>query len=165
MSLLEQLIAFLAELERVRDGRIQAIDFDGKPLEPFEDEDYVYLEVDLPAALCSDIELSVHHTRAFFRMERPPDGAKPALDKSAATHGLNVIGAVEFVEKERAFHAVLSEDGKWTCDGAADVADMLNHDLLPKGDPTHPNWGHEVVIEAARRLHGFAWLGRGRPMI
>ena len=46
--------------------------------------------------------------------------------------------------------------------GRAHIAAALNLDCPPAGDPGEDAWGHDALIKAARRLHGFAWLSPGR---
>ena len=75
-----------------------------------------------------------------------------------------MIGWVEFDDGGMTRQAILDDDGQWTCDGAPQVAAMLNRDCSPAGDPADDGWGHVALIKAAQRLHGIAWLGPGRPL-
>jgi hypothetical protein len=161
MSLIRQLSALLEELAKVRDGVNPALSADSTALEPFGDEGYIYLEADLPGMPGLDIDISVHKTRALFRMERPP-AAGTAPDVPLDEHR-KVIGCVGFHEGSETQPAILFDDGQWSCAGAPHVAAFLNHDHPPVGDPTDDSWGNVALIEAARRLNGFAWLSMGRP--
>lgn len=74
-----------------------------------------------------------------------------------------MIGWVEFSEGEVALQAILGDDGRWTCEAAPQVAEVLNRECAPVGDPAGDTWGYEALIQAAQRLHGLAWLGPARP--
>jgi hypothetical protein len=72
-----------------------------------------------------------------------------------------MIGSVEFTEGTVRVHATLGNDGRWTCDGAPQVAELLDRECQPVGDPDEDAWGHDTLIKAALRLQGLAWLGPG----
>jgi hypothetical protein len=161
MSVIRQLRTLLEELANVRDGVNPALFPEGTALEPFGDERYIYLEADLPGMPDLDIDISVHRSRALVRMERPPaEGTAPGM---AVDEHRKLIGWVEFLEGGVTQSAILYDDGQWTCAGAPHVAAFLNHDRPPVGDPADESWGNAALIEAARRLNGFAWLSMGRP--
>jgi hypothetical protein len=161
MSLIRQLSALLEELAQVRDGVKLAISPEGTAIEPFGDEGYIYLEADLPGNPGLDIDIFVHKTRALVRMERP--AAEPTALGVPVDEHRKMIGWVGFPEGSVTQPAILYDDGQWSCAGAPHVAAFLNHDRPPIGDPTDESWGNATLIEAARRLNGFAWLGTGIP--
>jgi hypothetical protein len=74
-----------------------------------------------------------------------------------------VIGWVEFVEAGVTLWAILDHVGRWNCEAALHIAESLNRDCPPAGDPADDAWGHDALIKAAQRLHGIAWLSSGRP--
>jgi hypothetical protein len=74
-----------------------------------------------------------------------------------------MIGQVEFTEAGRIFQATLGDDGRWICDGSPQVAELLNRDCAPVGDPTEEIWGYAALIKAARRFHGLAWSTNPDP--
>jgi len=74
-----------------------------------------------------------------------------------------MIGWVEFIDGGVTVQAILDDAGRWTCDAVPTVADELNRECPPVGDPADDAWGHSALIKAAQRLHGIAWLGPGRP--
>jgi hypothetical protein len=73
-----------------------------------------------------------------------------------------MIGWVELIHGGVTVQAILDDGGQWTCEAAPPVADMLNRDCAPVGDPADEAWGHSALIKAAQRIHGIAWLGPGR---
>ena len=74
-----------------------------------------------------------------------------------------MIGWVEFTEGGVTVQAILGDDGRWTSAGAPQVAELLNRECPPVGEPAEDAWGHAALIKAAQRLHGLAWLGPWRP--
>ena len=75
-----------------------------------------------------------------------------------------MIGRIVFDEAGRLLEVILGDDGRWTCDGSPEVADELNREYGP-GERVGHLWGHDVLISAARRFRGLAWLGPGRSPI
>lgn len=73
------------------------------------------------------------------------------------------MGWVEFLEGGMTIQAILDDLGRWSCEAAPHVAEMLNRDCRPVGDPADDAWGHDALIKAAQQLRGNAWLGVGRP--
>ena len=73
-----------------------------------------------------------------------------------------MTGWVEFVEGGVTLFAILDDVGRWNCEAAPHIAAALNRDCTPAGDPGDDAWGHDALIKAALRLHGFAWLSSGR---
>jgi len=74
-----------------------------------------------------------------------------------------MIGWVEFIHGGVTVQAILNDGGQWTCDAVPAVADLLNRDCPPVGDPAADALGHSALIKAAQLIHGIAWLGPGRP--
>jgi len=73
-----------------------------------------------------------------------------------------MIGWVEFLRGGRTVQAILDEGGRWTCEAVPSVAELLNRECPPVGDPAEDSWGHSALIKAAQRIDGIAWLGPGR---
>ena len=70
-----QLLAhLLREMVQIRDGVRPAVALHGTPPERWEDEEFIYLEADLPGEPGPDIDICFHSGRAFIRMERSPAG-------------------------------------------------------------------------------------------
>ena len=162
MSVIRQLKDLLEELAQIRDGISPAVSTDGRLVEPFGDEAYIYVEAEIPGSPDIDIDISIHKTRAFVRMERTLEQGRP-LGGSGDEHR-KMIGWVGFLEGGVTRSAVLYDDGQWSCTDAPHVATFLNYDRPPTGDSSDDNWGNAVLIAAARRLNGFAWLSMGRPL-
>ena len=78
MSLLPEALARLVqELMQIRDGVVPAVALHPTPPERWEDEEFIYLEVDLHGEPGPDIDICIHHSgRAFIRMEQSPAGPK-----------------------------------------------------------------------------------------
>jgi hypothetical protein len=75
MSRLPQVLhSLLEELVQVRDGLRSAVSPNGTPLEKWSDEEFIYLEADLNAEPCPDIDVCFHGSRAFISIRRSPDG-------------------------------------------------------------------------------------------
>jgi hypothetical protein len=76
MSLLPEALArLMQELMQIRDRVTPAATFDPTPPERWEDEEFIYLEVDLNGDLGLDIDICIHHSgRAFIRMDQSPSG-------------------------------------------------------------------------------------------
>jgi hypothetical protein len=73
-----------------------------------------------------------------------------------------VIGRVEFTEGGMTREAILDDNGRWICEAVPQVAEELNKECAPTGDPSEECWGYAAMIKAAQRLKGFAWLGPAR---
>jgi len=73
-----------------------------------------------------------------------------------------MIGWVEFIHGGVTVQAILDVSGRWTSDAVPAIADLLNRDCPPVGDPADDAWGQGALVRAAQRLHGIAWLGPGR---
>ena len=58
--------------------------------------------------------------------------------------------------------AILDDVGRWSYDAAPEIAESLDRDCAPTGDPGEDAWGHDVLIKAAQRFQGIAWLGPER---
>ena len=156
----ELLTALTEELVQIRDGLRPAVARDGTPLERSEDKDFIYLEAELAWGPITEIDISIHETRAFIRIERSPAEAYSGDDFE---HELKaMIGWVEFAERGVTLRAILDRDGLWTCAGAPQVAEVLNRHHSPAGDLSEDAWGRDELINAAERLDGLAWLGPGR---
>jgi hypothetical protein len=65
-------IRLLEELVQTRHGLRPADAPDATLLERWEDEAFIYLEVDLPGEPGPDIDICIREGRVFIRMERPP---------------------------------------------------------------------------------------------
>jgi hypothetical protein len=76
MSLLPEALARLVqELMQIRDHVTPVAAFHPTPPERWEDEEFIYLEVDLHGDLGLDIDICIHHSgRAFIRMDQSPAG-------------------------------------------------------------------------------------------
>lgn len=74
-----------------------------------------------------------------------------------------MIGWVEFIEAGATQKAVLDRAGHWHCEEAPHIADLLNRDCQPAGDPADHEWGYYALIKAAERLNGTAWLASEWP--
>ncbi len=162
MSIVQQLKVLLEGLAQIRDGISPSTSTDGILVEPFGDDEYIYVEAELPGAHDIDIDISIHKTRAFVRMERTQEQGRPP-GVSENEHR-KMIGWVGFLEGGATRSAVLHDDGHWSCAAAPHVATLLNHDRLPLGDSNDDGWSNAALIAAARRLNGFAWLSMGRPL-
>ena len=75
-----------------------------------------------------------------------------------------MVGWVEFVEAGVTCRVILDAETGWSSESAAGIAEVLNRDCLPGGDPADDAWGHEALIKVALRLGGIAWLGPGRSL-
>jgi hypothetical protein len=73
-----------------------------------------------------------------------------------------VIGWVEFVEAGVVLKAVLDDMGRWNCEAAPHIAELLDRGHPPSGDQADDDWGLDALIEAALKLNGIAWLNPGR---
>ncbi len=73
MSLLPEALAGLVrELMQIRDRVTSAAAFRPRPPERWEDEEFIYLEVDLHGDSGPDIDICIHHSgRALIRMVQP----------------------------------------------------------------------------------------------
>jgi hypothetical protein len=74
-----------------------------------------------------------------------------------------MIGWVEFIDGGVTVEAILEDGGQWICAAVPGVADLLNRECAPAGDPADDAWGQAALIKAAQRMSGIAWLGPGRP--
>jgi hypothetical protein len=148
------------ELLQIRDGQHDPVALDGTKIERSEDKDFIYLETELARNPCTEIDISINQTRVFIRIERAPashagDDLEPELKL--------VFGWVEFMDRGFTLRAILHTDGLWTCEAAPAVAELLNCDYSPAGEPSDDSWGRKELIDAARRFNGLAYLGPGRP--
>jgi hypothetical protein len=76
MSLLPEALARLVqELMQIRDRVTPAAAFHPTPPERWDDEEFIYLEVDLHGDLGADIDICIHHSGpVFIRMDQSPAG-------------------------------------------------------------------------------------------
>ena len=156
LHLPELLTAVTEELVQIRDGGYAAGAFNGTGLERTEDEEFIYLKADLACEPSAEIDISVHESRAFIRIERSLTG--PDSVHEFATDLKTIFGWVEFSEHEVALRAALDMDGIWSCAAAPEVALLLNGQYAPAGDlPDLASWC-DVLIKAANLLNGLAWL-------
>jgi hypothetical protein len=74
MSLLPEALARLVrELMQIRDRVTPGAAFHPTPPERWEDEEFIYLQVDLQGDPGSDIDICIHHSgQAFIRMAQSP---------------------------------------------------------------------------------------------
>jgi hypothetical protein len=156
----ELLTALTEELAQIRDAGNGALSLESIRLEPTADEDFLYVEAELGCQAATEIDISIHESRAFIRIERPLEGASSGVELEAELR--SVFGWVEFAEGGAWLRAVLYTDSMWTCTAAPAIALFLNRDFSPAGDISDDGWGCDVLIRAAERLHGLAWLGSGR---
>jgi hypothetical protein len=49
-------------------------------------------------------------------------------------------------------------DGTWTCAAAPEIARLLNREFTPASEPPDLSSCYDVLINAAKRLEGLAWL-------
>ena len=144
------------ELVQVRDGRLCSFAMGNGHLEPVVDGEFIYLEAELACESTTEIDISIHETRAFIRIERSLAG--PGLGDEVETDSSSIIGWVEFSEQGATIRATLTAGRMWSCAVAPDVADMLNSEFAPAGDlPDHASVC-DALIKAAERLQGLAWL-------
>jgi hypothetical protein len=78
MSLLPEALARLVrELMQIRDRVTPSAAFHPTPPERWEDEEFIYLQVDLQGDPGPEIDICIHHSgRAFIRMHQSPAGPK-----------------------------------------------------------------------------------------
>jgi HSP20 family molecular chaperone IbpA len=70
-----QLLTHLQDkLVLARDGPSPTGALDGSPAERWEEEEFIYLEVELPGVTGPTIDICIHGSRAYIRMERSPAG-------------------------------------------------------------------------------------------
>jgi hypothetical protein len=157
MQQLPEILSALTEgLEQIRDGNYDGGEFNGSHLDRIEDEDFIYLEAALARVSNTEIDISIHEARAFIRIERsvpgPDSGNRVESDSNA------IFGWVEFAEGGATFRAALDMTGAWECANAPDIALRLNDEFSPAGEPAELSSWCDILIKAANRLNGLAWL-------
>jgi len=70
-----------------------------------------------------------------------------------------VIGRVMFGETGWMREVVLHGDGRWTCGDSPGVAEGLNSESPALDESREGSRGRDLLIQAARKLKGMAWLG------
>ena len=140
----------------IRDGGHASIASDNGLVGHSVDDNFIYVEADLARNSSSDIDISIQQSRAFVRIERLAAGT---LLTDEVDTGLSAIfGWVEFSQQGATIRAILTLNGLWSCTVAPDIAGMLNAEFAPGNDFSDHNSVCDVLIKAAERLGGLAWL-------
>jgi hypothetical protein len=161
MSQLPELLTVLTEeLVQLRDASLAAAAPDGMIYELTEDTNFIYLEAELGCESSTEIDISIHETRAFIRIERSLLEAGSGDDLEADFK--RKFGWVDFTELGATIRASLEANGIWTCTAAPEVAELLNRDCSPAGDRLDQDSACALLVKAAERLNGLAWVAPGR---
>jgi hypothetical protein len=155
----EILGALTEELEQIRDGDFAAGPFNSSRLDRTEDDDFIYVEAPLSCMSDSEIDISIQQARAFIRIERSLK--RPHSGDEVETESNAIFGWVEFAESGALFRAALSTGGSWDCTAAPAVARLLNDEYSPCSESADLASWCDVLIKAANRLDGLAWLVPG----
>ena len=70
----EALARLVQELMQIRDRVTKGAAFHPTPPERWEDEEFIYLQVDLQGDPGPDIDICIHSGRVFIRMDQSPAG-------------------------------------------------------------------------------------------
>jgi HSP20 family protein len=61
------------------DGRFASPSWSSAPVAMWEDDDYIFIEAELPGVADEDVDVTVHNGMLFIRGERKPDEARQYL--------------------------------------------------------------------------------------
>jgi hypothetical protein len=154
------LTALTQELVQIRDGGEGALSAGNGRLDKSADDDFIYVEADIACQSTTEIDISIHQTRAFVRIERRSEDLE-SIDQVRANPN-SIFGWVEFSQEGATIRANLTTSGVWSCAVAPETADMLNKEFSPDGDLEDHASVCDVLIKAAERLGGLAWLDPDR---